>query len=51
MYIKTFDFRRFFWPMEVNCYVIRVSLNLLIVSVISLHMTLYIDYGPLLRAI
>jgi hypothetical protein len=28
--------------MGVNCYVIRVCLNLLINSVISLHMTLYI---------
>jgi hypothetical protein len=28
--------------MEVNFYVIKVSLNLLIDSVISLHMTLYI---------
>jgi hypothetical protein len=30
------------WPTGVNFYVIRVSLNLLIDSVISLHMTLYI---------
>jgi hypothetical protein len=32
----------FLWPTGVNFYVIRVSLNLLIDSVISLHMTLYI---------
>jgi hypothetical protein len=32
----------FLWLMGVNFYVIRVSLNLLIDSVISLHMTLYI---------
>jgi hypothetical protein len=30
------------WPTGVNFYVIRVSLNLLIDSVISLNMTLYI---------
>jgi hypothetical protein len=32
----------FLWPTGVNFYVIRVSLNLLIDSVISLNMTLYI---------
>ena len=32
----------FLWPTGVNFYVIRVSLNLLIDSVVSLHMTLYI---------
>jgi hypothetical protein len=42
MYIKTFIFVGFLWPMEVNFYAVRVSLNLLIGSVISLHVTLYI---------
>jgi hypothetical protein len=42
MYIKAFIFVDFLWPTGVNFYAIRVSLNLLIDSVISLHMTLYI---------
>jgi hypothetical protein len=40
--LKCFIFVGFLWPTGVNCYVIRFSLNLLIDSVISLHMTLYI---------
>jgi hypothetical protein len=42
MYINTFIFVSFLWPMGVDFYVIIVILNLLIDSVISLHMTLYI---------
>jgi hypothetical protein len=41
MYIKTFIFVGFL-PTGVNFYAIIVILNLLIDSVISLHMTLYI---------
>jgi hypothetical protein len=41
MYMKIFFFV-FLWSMRVNFYVIRVSLNLLIDSVISLNMTLCI---------
>jgi hypothetical protein len=40
--LKCFIFVGFLWPTGVNCYVIRVCLNLLINSVSSLHMTLYI---------
>jgi hypothetical protein len=47
MYIKTFIFVGFLWPTGVNFYVIRVNLNLLIDSVISLHMTLYIVFAIL----
>jgi hypothetical protein len=38
-------FRRFFWLTGVNFYVIRVSLKLLIDSVLSFHTTLCIIFA------